>query len=231
MDRYSIIEDKNPREILLLRGSGCVYKRCTFCDYYSDSSKDCEENYRINCEALSHVTGQFGEIEIINSGSVFELDNQTLDRIIEVCRMKNIEIIHFEAHYIYNNRIKELREKFKDFTLKMKIGLESFDYDFRENILKKGIREANPVTISENFEEANFLFGIKGQTYETMLNDMELGLKYFERICINMMCSNTTDIKPDKAVTEEFLNRIYPLYKDNERVDILINNTDFGVGD
>ena len=113
----------------------------------------------------------------------------------------------------------------------MKLGLETFDCDFRENVLKKGIKESNPAVIAENFDEANFLFGIKGQTAETMQKDIELGLKYFERICVNIMCDNTTEVEPDKAVIKEFMQKVYPVYKDNKRTDILINNTDFGVGD
>ena len=113
----------------------------------------------------------------------------------------------------------------------MKLGLETFDCDFRENVLKKGIKESSPAVIAENFDEANFLFGIKGQTAETMQKDIELGLKYFERICVNIMCDNTTEVEPDKAVIKEFMQKVYPIYKDNKRTDILINNTDFGVGD
>ena len=45
------------------------------------------------------------------------------------------------------------------------------------------------------------------------------------------MCANSTGIKPCKRVIKKFVRNIYPEYKDNERVDILINNTDFGVGD
>ena len=91
--------------------------------------------------------------------------------------------------------------------------------------------EKNPEKISENFDEADFLFGIKGQTVESIRNDIELGLKYFERICVNIMCDNTTEVEPDKAVIKEFMQKVYPVYKDNPRTDILINNTDFGVGD
>lgn len=231
MERYSVIHDKNQREIVLLRGSGCIYKKCTFCDYYSDSDTNIEENFLINKTALEKVTGIYSCLEVINSGSVFELDDGTLELIKSVCRQKNITTIHFEAHYLYRTQIPKLREKFSDFNLKLKLGLETFDYDFRENILKKGINEQNPAKICKKFDEANFLFGIKGQSYESMLRDMELGLKYFERICVNIMCSNSTNIVPDKEVIEIFTHKIYPLYKDNERVDILINNTDFGVGD
>lgn len=45
------------------------------------------------------------------------------------------------------------------------------------------------------------------------------------------MCDNTTEVEPDKAVIKEFMQKVYPVYKDNPRTDILINNTDFGVGD
>lgn len=62
----------------------------------------------------------------------------------KVCKQKNIHTIHFESHYLYNNRIADLRKEFSDFTLKMKLGLETFDYDFRENVLKKGIKEKIP---------------------------------------------------------------------------------------
>lgn len=231
MERYSIINEKNNREIVLLRGSGCVYKKCIFCDYYADRCSDEDENFRLNKAVLEKVTGIFGDLEVINSGSVFELDKKTLDFIKQVCKEKKISTIHFEAHYLYRNKISQLRKDFADFDLKMKLGLETFDYDFRENVLKKGIKESSPAVIAENFDEANFLFGIKGQTAETMQNDIELGLKYFERICVNIMCNNTTEVKPDKAVIKEFMQKIYPIYKDNKRTDILINNTDFGVGD
>ena len=75
--RYSIITDKNPREIVMLRGSGCRYLRCRFCDYHLDSSRNEEENYRINKEALSKVNGIYHSLEVINSGSFLELDEKT----------------------------------------------------------------------------------------------------------------------------------------------------------
>lgn len=231
MERYSIIKEKSPREIVLLRGSGCVYKRCAFCDYHTDKCSDNEENYRLNKSVLENVTGIYGDLEVINSGSVFELDEKTLELIKAICREKGIKTIHFESHYLYRNKIKKLREDFSDFDLKLKLGLETFDCDFRERVLLKGIDEKSPQSIAESFDEANFLFGIKGQTACSMEKDIELGLKYFQRICVNIMCENTTKINPDPEVIRAFKDEIYPKYKDNNRIDILINNTDFGVGD
>lgn len=231
MERYSEITTKNKREIVLLRGTGCVYRKCAFCDYHLDKCSDENENYRLNSSVLANITGRYGKLEVINSGSVFELDKKTIELIKKICKEKNISEIHFESHYIFNDKIPELRRYFSDFNLKMKLGLETFDYDFRENILKKGIKEKDNKKIAENFDEANFLFGIKGQTAESMQNDIEQGLKFFERICVNIMCENSTEIRPDKGVIESFMREIFPTYKDNPRVDILINNTDFGVGD
>ena len=41
----------------------------------------------------------------------------------------------------------------------------------------------------------------------------------------------STDVVPDSGAIEAFKEHVYPRYADNDRVDILINNTDFGVGD
>lgn len=231
MERYSIITEKNPREIVLLRGKGCVYKKCSFCDYHTDSCNDDEENFKLNSKVLERVSGTYKNLEVINSGSVFELDKKTLALIKNICEKKGIDTVHFESHYLFDSHIERLREEFKPLTLKMKLGLETFDYNLRECVLKKGIDEIKPEIISKNFDEANFLFGISGQSVQSMEKDIELGLKYFERICINIMCENSTVVKPDKNVINEFVTLIYPKYKDNDRIDILIKNTDFGVGD
>ncbi|MCI9438293.1 MAG: radical SAM protein [Lachnospiraceae bacterium] len=231
MERYSKILSKRKREILLLRGKGCVYKKCPFCDYHLDSCPDENANYTLNQEVLRQVTGEFGDLEVINSGSVFELDSLTLDLIRTVCREKQISTIHFESHYLYRAQIPALRQYFQEFDLKMKLGLETFDGDFREHILRKGIPDREPEVISREFDEANFLFGLRGQTVLTMERDITLGLTYFERICINLMCENTSAMQPDQTVISDFLEKLYPKYYEDGRIDILIKNTDFGVGD
>ena len=231
MQRYNVIEEKAKREIVLLRGSGCVYKKCKFCDYYLDSCKDEVANFRLNKEVLGSVSGVYGNLEVINSGSVFELDKNTLEYIKKVCKEKGIKTLHFEAHWLYRNRIPTLREDFKDFDVKMKLGLETFDYHLREDILCKGIQERNPQTISCGFDEVNLLFGLGGQDAKSMERDIDLALENFERVCVNIMCDNTTAVKPDKKAIGEFMQYIYPKYIGDSRVDILVNNTDLGVGE
>ncbi|MDD6262623.1 MAG: radical SAM protein [Clostridiales bacterium] len=232
MIRYSIIREKNPREILLLRGTGCRWKKCSFCDYHFDCSPNEEENLEINRAALSCVTGEYGRLEVINSGSFPELGKAFLLELASVCREKEIRVLHFECHYRYRREAAQWRKVFAGFgtELKIKTGVESFDADFRENVLRKGISESDPQKIAECFDECCLLFGIHGQTAESMRSDIETGLAHFERVCVNIFVENSCDIRPDPAVIAEFKKHIMPVYKDNARVDILLDNTDFGVG-
>ncbi len=274
MQRYGVIREKRPREIVLLRTTGCAYRKCAFCDYHLDRSPDTDANLALNRSVLDRVTGEFGEIEILDSGSVFDFDEPTLELIRQVCRERGIKVIHFESHYLYRDRIPALRAAFSDFDLKLKLGLETFDADLRERVLRKGIvrgdaprgsegttgdggllgaclrdvggcaaasneggfvaapvPETDPAVIAEHFDEANFLFGLTGQTRASMERDVELGLEHFERICVNVMCANSTKIRPDEAVVAEFMEHLYPRLRDDLRADVLVENTDFGVGD
>lgn len=231
-ERYSVIEDKNPREIVMLRGSGCKWKRCRFCDYHLDASADEAANFALNKAELEKITGIYKKLEVINSGSFCDLDENTVAKIIEVCETKAISEVHFECHWIHRKEVKSFRERFAahGITLKIKIGIETFDKHMRQDILCKGMPENDPEVIASYFDEACFLFGLTGQTEASMRNDIETGLQHFERICLNIMVENTTDVKPDVQVIQVFAENIYPDYIENPRVDILMDNTDFGVG-
>ena len=233
MKRYDKITKKNPREIVLLRGTGCQWKRCTFCDYHNDASSDINANFALNTAALDCVTGEFGRLEVINSGSFVDLDAQTLHKIRDVALAKDISVLHFECHWMHRSALNGLRAFFAKDRIRLifKIGVESFDIPFRELILKKGLGNASPEQIATaGFEEINLLCGIDGQTESSMRADIETGLAHFSRVCVNVMTENTTAIRPDQRVIEAFIRDIYPLYQNNPRVDILLQNTDFGVG-
>ena len=108
MNRYSVIDDKNPREIVLLRSHPCRWGRCFFCDYIADNSIDEEEMISVNKKVLEDVKGLYGRLEVINSASVFELPKQTLEDIRDLCRTKGIKEIFFEAYYNYRTRLDEI---------------------------------------------------------------------------------------------------------------------------
>lgn len=232
LSRYSVIENKNPREILLLRGRGCGWRRCTFCDYHLDFGLDEEANYQINATELKRVTGKYKKLEVINSGSFPELDEKTISLIRQICCDKQITELHVEFHWMYREQIAGFRAYFaeKDIVLKVKLGVESFDYSFRENVLKKGIDTRDPEVIAKYADEVCLLFGLSGQTTESMKTDIDTGLRYFERVCVNIMVENSTKIKPDAEVIQAFRRELYDAYINDARVDILMENTEFGVG-
>ena len=45
-----------------------------------------------------------------------------------------------------------------------------------------------------------------------------------------MFCENTTQVKRDDALAKWFLEKVYPELKRSKKIEILIDNTDLGVG-
>ena len=231
-NRYAVIHEKNPREIVMLRGLGCSWRRCRFCDYHLDFSPDSSANFALNREQLAKVTGIFHKLEVINSGSFVDLDEETLALIEKTCENCHIAQVHFECHWRHREAIAPFRKRFAahGIDLKIKTGVETFDALFRESYLDKGINARSPEELAEYFDEACLLFGLSGQTAESMDRDIKTGLAHFERICINIMQENGKPIKPDPHVIEIFIKELYPKYIGDSRVDILMENTAFGVG-
>lgn len=232
MNRYSIITEKNPREILLLRGSGCKWRRCVFCDYHLDFSNNEKENFELNQKELSKVTGIYGTLEVINSGSFCDLDEDTVQEIVRITKEKKIRTLHIECHWRDRHTLQQIRKRFRraGTQVLVKMGVETFDKQLREEILVKGMEYAQPEQIAQYADEVCLLVGLEGQTGESMKKDLEIGLRYFNRVCVNLMTENSTAVKPCRPVIHTFMHEIYPKYQDHPSVDILIENTDFGVG-
>ncbi|MCD7947576.1 MAG: radical SAM protein [Oscillospiraceae bacterium] len=230
--RYAVIAEKNKREIVLLRGMGCVWRRCRFCDYHLDRGGNPTENYRMNRAVLGQVTGAYGTLEVINSGSFPELDDDTMETIEHLCAARRIHTLHVECHWLHRAQLPALRARFGAIgvTVQVKTGVETFDALFRESYLDKGIETDDPAEIARWFDECCLLQGLPGQTANSMQADIETGLAHFKRVCVNLMQENSTPIHPDPTVTATFIREVYPLYRDHPRVDILLSNTDFGVG-
>ena len=109
MERYSVIHTIMPREFVLLQGGGCRWGKCTFCDYHNDVS---ENPFAVNREVLKKVTGCYGVLDVINSGSAMELDDETVAMINSVVKEKQIHTLWFEAHYMYRHRLEEFAARF-----------------------------------------------------------------------------------------------------------------------
>ncbi len=230
MNRYSVIDEKNPREIVLLRSHKCKWGRCFFCDYIQDNMNDEDEMIRINREVLEDVKNIYNRLEVINSASVFELPKTTLRDIKEKCENLGIENLIFEAYYDYRDRLDEIRNYFDGINVSFKCGIETFDDKFRNEYLRKKVNFKSPKEVAKYFKNICLMIGIKGQTREMIDRDIEIGLKYFDRLCINIFVENTTPVKRDDELVEYFREK-YSYLEENENIEILWNNTDFGVGE
>ena len=110
-ERYSLITAKNQREICLLKGFPCAWGRCSFCDYIEDNSRDGKAMVELNRQVLSRVTGQMGVLEVINSGSCFELPERTLEDIAGIIKQTHIKKLFFESHWMYRNHLEAMRKR------------------------------------------------------------------------------------------------------------------------
>ena len=181
----------------------------------------------INLEVLKNVTGEFGVLEVIDSASVFDLTEATLREIKRVVEEKNIRHLFFEAHWIYRNKLDEMRDFFK-VPITFKTGIETFDNDFREKVLKKGADFKDYREVKKYFDSPCIMVGIKGQTREMIDRDMEI-IKEFSHATVNIFMNNLTEIKRDDELVKWFVEK-YSYLEEDPHIDILFEITDFGVG-
>ena len=227
MDRYALIRTKMPREFVLLQGTGCRWRKCTFCDYHEDVS---ECPFEVNKPVLRRVTGQYGVLDVINSGSAMELDADTIALIKEVVREKNIHTLWFEAHYMYRKKLASFAEQFAPVKVKFRCGVETFDPTLRD-AWKKGIPSSvSAQDIARYFQGICLLCCTQGETKEHILKDIELARQHFEYFSVNVFCNNHTEVKQDKELATWFAQEVYPTIKEDTRIEILMENTDLGVG-
>lgn len=276
MERYSIIRDKMPREFVLLQGTGCRWGRCEFCDYHTDVSDD---PFEVNRRVLEQVTGEYGVLDVINSGSAMELDDRTIEMLRRVIVEKNIHTLWCEMHWMYRNKLEEFSLKITEdrfnplplsqgentsaiyclpvsrdaaccvltsedgggnnsqlltfnsqLLIKFRCGVETFDGELRKR-WNKGVPEAvTAEDVAKYFQGVCLLCCTKGETRERIVHDIELARRYFEYFSVNVFCNNTTNIKRDPELVEWFVREVYPTIKDDPRIEVLIDNTDLGVG-
>ena len=227
MERYSLIHTKMPREFVLLQGAGCKWKKCTFCDYHEDVSST---PFAINEPVLRQVTGQYGVLDVINSGSAMELDSETIALIKEVVREKQIHTLWFEAHYMYRKKLAEFAKQFEGVSVKFRCGVETFDVELRDR-WKKGIPSSvTPEDIAQYFQGVCLLCCTQGESKEHIMKDIETAKKHFEYFSVNVFCNNSTPVKQDPDLAQWFAREVYPQIKDVDGIEVMMENTDLGVG-
>jgi hypothetical protein len=179
---------------------------------------------------LQRVTGKYGVLDIINSGSAMELDNQTIELIKQIVKEKNIETLWFEAHYMYRHRLATFASQFAPAKVKFRCGIESFDPKLR-NSWNKGIAEdVTPEDVARYFSGVCLLCCTEGDSRERIIDDIAIAQRHFEYFSINLFCNNGTSVRRDETLAKWFVEEVYPQIKDTEGIEVLIENTDLNVG-
>ena len=227
MKRYAVIEEKFPREFVLLQGTGCRWGRCNFCDYHTDTSTT---PYEVNREVLSQVTGKYDTLDIINSGSGIELDNDTIKLIQSIVQEKGIKTLWFEMHYMYRYRLAEFAQLFAPATVKFRCGIESFDGKQRSQWNKGVAEDVTPADVARYFDGVCLLCCTQGDSKERILRDIATAREHFEYASVNVFNNNSTSVKQDPELALWFEQEVYPTLLNDSRIEVLIANTDLGVG-
>ena len=227
MERYAVIHTVMPREFVLLQGQGCRWKQCTFCDYHMDLSA---EPFAVNSDVLGCVTGVYGVLDVINSGSAMELDQHTIEEIKRVVKEKNIHTLWFEAHYMYRHKLAKFAEQFEGVQVKFRCGIESFDGALREQWKKGVATDVTAEDVAKYFQGVCLLCCTEGDSKERILRDIVLAQQYFEYASVNVFCENTTQVKRDNGMAQWFVREVYLELQQKQKIEILIDNTDLGVG-
>ena len=227
MDRYSLIHTKMPREFVLLQGQGCCWRRCTFCDYHQDVS---DAPFDVNKAVLEQVTGRYGVLDVIISGSAMELDEATLELLERVVRERGIHTLWFEAHFMYRNRLSAFAARFAPAKVKFRCGVESFDAAQRTR-WNKGIPAwVSAEDVARYFNGVCLLCCTMDDTKERIMADIATARRHFEYFSVNVFCNNGTATKRNDELAAWFASEVYPHIKDDPRIEVLIENTDLGVG-
>ncbi len=225
--RYAKIDTVLPREFLLLQGRGCVWKQCAFCDYHQDVS---ENPYEVNRPVLEQVTGEYGVLDIINSGSAPELDEETLALIRKVADACKVHTLWFEAHWLYREKLMEFGARFPNQRVKFRCGVETFDPILRES-WKKGIPpEVCAKDLAQYFQGVCLLAAVEGQTREGILRDINLARQYFEYFSLNAFVENSTNLCRDEKLAAWLSEEIAPMLREVPGAELLLSNVDLGVG-
>lgn len=227
--RYAKYRGKHPREVLLLRGLPCIWSRCAFCDYIDDNTEDRELIERTAEENLAHVTGEFGRLMVINSGSIQELPLTVRARIRDVIRAQGIHEFWTESYWAYRRDYEETRRFFQVPT-HLFLGVETFDDALRNGVLNKSMHWSAPEAVAAATDAICLLIGFRGQTPQIIRRDIDLMLGLFKYGIVNLFTENRLSDGLLDTDIQAWFRQEYAWLDDEPNIDVLWTNSDFGVG-
>jgi hypothetical protein len=229
LTRYGRYTLKRPREVVLLRGLPCVWSRCSFCDYIADNTTDRDEIRRVADAELAKVTGEFGRLMVINSGSIQELPPEAHEQIRGILREKNIREFYCESYWSYRKTWDQTRAFFGAGT-HIFLGIETFDDGLRNGVLNKAMHWSSPADVAALTDSICLLVGFRGQTRDIIRRDIDTLRRLFRYGIVNLFTPNTKSAGLlDEDLKAWFLDEFAWLHAD-PNIDVLTENTAFGVG-
>lgn len=95
-----------------------------------------------------------------------------------------------------------------------KIGVETFNHEFRERVLNKHAGFKRPEEVARYFDSPCIMVGIKGQTKEMIDYDIRMVKKHFRLGTVSVFTNNTTKIRQDPELVKWFVREYAWLRED-----------------
>jgi hypothetical protein len=227
--RYARHTGHNPREVVLLKGRPCIWSRCAFCDYIGDNTSDEQWIERVAEECLSKVTGEFGRLQVVNSGSIQELPRSVWERIRGLMAEKRISQFFTESYWAYRKDYAKTRDFFRVDT-HLFLGVETFDDRLRNGVLNKSMHWSGPDEVAALTDSICLMVGFKGQTPATIRRDVEILRTKFSYGIVNLFTENSlSEGLMDTGIKAWFQDE-FAWLANEPNIDVLWKNTDLGVG-
>lgn len=227
--RYAKYTGRHPREVLLLRGLPCIWSRCTFCDYIDDNTTDEDSIKKVADEVLTRVTGEFGRLQVINSGSIQELPLPIRERIRDLIQQRGITEFWTESYWAYRKDFAATRAFFEVDT-HLFLGVETFDDHLRNVVLNKSMHWSGPDEVAAATDSICLMIGFRGQTPDIIRRDMDLLLSKFKYGIVNLFTENRLSAGLMDEEIKAWFREEFAWLEDEPKVNVLWHNTDFGVG-
>jgi hypothetical protein len=227
--RYARYSGNLPREVVLLKGLPCIWSRCTFCDYIDDNTTDEAAIARVADMELAKVTGEFGRLQVINSGSVQELPLTVRQQIRALVAARNINEFWTESYWAYRKDYEETRAYFGVPTY-LFLGVETFDDDLRNSVLNKAMHWKSVDEVAAATDSICLMIGFRGQTPDIIRRDIDLLLKKFKYGFINMFSENRLSAGLMDEGIKDWFRIEYAWLEKEPNLTVLWENTGLGVG-
>jgi hypothetical protein len=96
--------------------------------------------------------------------------------------------------------------------------------------MNKGMPDVTPEELRKDFAGVCLLVCVAGQTKTQIKQDIETAARLFEYFSVNVFNPNSTKVRRDPELYAWFKQTVYPKIKDLPNCEVLIENTDLGVG-